>query len=81
MCGRHFSKDSFHASGRPRNNAVPKITNSFNENSDSETDTDVGDDIILLKRKCNDLEQRLIETQAQSEQENILRSQIRAIRV
>ena len=79
LCGRHFSKDSFHASGQLRNNAVPKIVDSLNENSGSETSTAIEDDIISLKRKCNDLEQRLIKTEAQSEQEkNILRSQIRA---
>ena len=62
LCGHHFSKDSFRASDRLHNNAVPKIAYSFSENSDSETGTDIGDDNILLKRKCSDLEQRLIET-------------------
>ena len=85
LCSRHFSKDSFYASGRLRNNATPKIPNSFysKENSDSETGTDVeDDDKILSKRKFSDLEQRLIETQAQLQREknnsNILRSQLRA---
>ena len=41
LCGRHFSKDSFHASGQLRNNAVPKIVDSLNENSGSETSTDI----------------------------------------
>ena len=85
LCSRHFSKDSFYASGRLRNNATPKIPNSFysKENSDSETGTDVeDDDKILSKRKFSDLVQRLIETQAQLQREknnsNILRSQLRA---
>ena len=68
LCSRYFSKDSFHALGRLLDNVMPKIANSFSENSDSETGTDVGDDNILLKRKSNDLEQRLIETQAQLQQ-------------
>ena len=29
LCGRHFLKDSFHTSGRLRNNATPKIANSL----------------------------------------------------
>ena len=85
LCSLHFSKDSFYASGRLRNNATPKILNSFysKENSDSETGTDVeDDDNILSKRKFSDLVQRLIETQAQLQREknnsNILRSQLRA---
>ena len=66
LCSRHFSKDSFHASGRLRNNATPKIPNSFycKENSDSETGANVEDDDILSKRKFSDLEQRWIETEA-----------------
>ena len=43
LCDHHFSKDSFHASGRLRNNAMPKIANSFSENSDSKTGTDEDD--------------------------------------
>ena len=68
QCSRHFSKDSFYASGRLRNSATPKILNSFysKENSDSETGTDVeDDDKILSQRKFSDLVQRSIETQAQ----------------
>ena len=85
LCSRHFSKDSFYASGRLCNNATPKILNSFysKENSDSETGTDVEDDKILSKRKFSDLELRLIETQAQLQREknnsNILRAKCKVI--
>ena len=71
LCSRHFWKDSFHASGRLRNNATPKIVNSFhsNENNDDKIGTDTRNDNNWSKRKIDDLEQRLIERQAQLQQE------------
>ena len=70
-----------------RNDATTKIANSFysDEGSDSEADTGkqaIEYDDISSKKKFLDLEQRLIETQAQLQQAkdnlNILRSQILA---
>lgn len=64
VCSRHFSKDSFHPSGRLRDDAKPKIVNSF-DSAENKAATDNENDDVPLKQDYNELKQKLIEAQAQ----------------
>ena len=49
---------------------MPKIPSSFHSDENSDNETDVENDDTLSKRKFSDLEQRLIETQAELQEKN-----------